>query len=341
MNDFVFSKKDHRVVSEFVAQGFLYDELVGQLDEGRAKSLSESFEKNPSLLNKKTALHAAHRYAAEFGRMEISEELASQIRIPSTYLYVLKEKLKVDSWPAGVRLIVEGVLVSAASLVLISFVPWGKLVAFRNQLDKGAVTLTEISRSGPTPELDEAKEQIVGTEKDSAQLAEALFEDETAKNPTASVAIKPAAPATVPANESLPAKVALESKGAEKKKPATAPEPAPKVAAASSDATVADSKKQGFIFRGSMSVINLEATNPKLVDLITRLGGRKAGEVELGWKKGNGRYFHFTLPESNFSEMQSGLKVYGVLKIQKEGHPRIMPEGIIRLIITFDEKGGS
>lgn len=349
MNDFVYSKKDHRVVTEFVGEGFLYDELIGQLDEERAKSLSECFEKTPLLLKKKKALDAAHRYAAEFGQMGISEELANQIRIPSTYLHVLKQKLKIEAWPAGVRLMVEGVLVSVASLVFISFVPWGKLVAFRNQLDKGAITLTEISRSNPNQDLDEGPEQqVAGDKKNSAQVAEALFEDETAKNQAPGGTQKSALPERVnPSSDGLPAKVATASRTTDKKTVSgeSGANPSPgsgsRLETASSDAHGGEAKKQGFIYRGSMSVINLEATNPKLVELITQLGGRKAGEVELGWKKGSGRYFHFTLPESGFSELQNGLKMYGVLKIQKEGHPRVMPEGIIRLIITFDEKGGS
>jgi hypothetical protein len=67
------------------------------------------------------------------------------------------------------------------------------------------------------------------------------------------------------------------------------------------------------------------------------MGGRKAGEVPLGWKKGNSSYFHFTLPENKYEELKQFMTTYGTLKIQKEHHERVMPDGIIRLIISVEE----
>ncbi len=49
-------------------------------------------------------------------------------------------------------------------------------------------------------------------------------------------------------------------------------------------------------------------------------------------------YFHFTMPENNYQQMTDAFKEYGQLKIAKEKHERIMPEGIVRVIITVDEK---
>jgi hypothetical protein len=94
----------------------------------------------------------------------------------------------------------------------------------------------------------------------------------------------------------------------------------------------------GYLYRGIIQITNAKAAATKLVEKVTSLGGRKAGEVELGWSKGSGAYFHFTMPESNYQQMTEAFKEYGQLKISKERHERIMPEGIVRVIITVDEK---
>ncbi|MNL61807.1 hypothetical protein D3C87_1857750 [compost metagenome] len=48
-------------------------------------------------------------------------------------------------------------------------------------------------------------------------------------------------------------------------------------------------------------------------------------------------YFHFTLPEAKYAELEAFLATYGKARIGKEKHPRVMPDGIIRLILTVDE----
>jgi hypothetical protein len=127
------------------------------------------------------------------------------------------------------------------------------------------------------------------------------------------------------------------------KTPTTLPKPAPVEKAASTAVAVAtaspDEKRQGELYRGVVAVTNVNATSQKLVEKIKELGGRKAGQVELGWNKnGDSAYFHFTMPASQYDELLAAIQEYGNLKIQKEKHERVMPEGIMRLIITVDEK---
>ncbi len=84
-------------------------------------------------------------------------------------------------------------------------------------------------------------------------------------------------------------------------------------------------------------MVNLDATTEKFIEKINSLGGRKAGEVALGWKKAEGSYFHFTIPEAKYDELTKYLLEYGQLRITKEKHERAMADGIIRLIITVNE----
>lgn len=97
-------------------------------------------------------------------------------------------------------------------------------------------------------------------------------------------------------------------------------------------------KKQGFVYRGTAKIVNVKMGSAKLKDKIVGLGGRKAGEVELGWKRNQGDYyFHFTIPESKLAELEEYLKSIGKVQLSRDQHPRIMPSGIVRFIFTTEE----
>jgi hypothetical protein len=94
----------------------------------------------------------------------------------------------------------------------------------------------------------------------------------------------------------------------------------------------------GVLYRGQIIIPKIEDVNATLVDKITEIGARKAGDVPLGWRRGSGSYFHFTMPESKYQDVQKIFNEFGVLKIAKEKHDRVMPEGTIRLIINVEGK---
>jgi hypothetical protein len=108
--------------------------------------------------------------------------------------------------------------------------------------------------------------------------------------------------------------------------------------AAATVVKVEEPKKQGFVYRGTAKIVNAEVGSLKLKDKIIQLGGRKAGEVELGWKRNQGDYyFHFTIPESKLAELETYIKSVGDIQLSRDPHPRIMPNGIVRFIFTTEE----
>ena len=95
----------------------------------------------------------------------------------------------------------------------------------------------------------------------------------------------------------------------------------------------------GFLYRGQLNVTNVDMIAPKIKEKIEEFGGRKAGEAEIGWKKSsNLYYYHFTIPEAKLAELEQYLKLYSEAKLSKTPHPRVMPDGIIRIIFTVEEK---
>lgn len=96
-------------------------------------------------------------------------------------------------------------------------------------------------------------------------------------------------------------------------------------------------QSKGFVYRGTMKIDELEERSPLIAQQITDLGGRKAGEVELGWKKENkGSYYHFSMPEENYDKLLEYLKGFGPVRFSKDSHPRVMPAGQIRIILWVE-----
>jgi hypothetical protein len=94
---------------------------------------------------------------------------------------------------------------------------------------------------------------------------------------------------------------------------------------------------EGALYRGDVSITNAAVASEKFIQKITELGGRKAGEVPLGWQKGQGYYFHFTIPENKYQELMTYMSDFGAVKVNKERHERVMPAGILRAIIQVNE----
>lgn len=97
-----------------------------------------------------------------------------------------------------------------------------------------------------------------------------------------------------------------------------------------------EAKAEGGLFRGTLTVKDLELSNTKILKKITSLGAKKAGEVELGWMKTNKMaYYHYTIPEKNIEQANQFFKELGSLDIKHENHPRVIAAGSRRFIIEI------
>jgi hypothetical protein len=96
--------------------------------------------------------------------------------------------------------------------------------------------------------------------------------------------------------------------------------------------------EEGALYRGTLKINSLDASDEMIREKIYTLGGKKAGEVELGWRKSAKlSYYHFTIPEENFLELEANLKKYGKYELNKEKHSRLMPQGQRRVILSVVE----
>lgn len=311
------SKKGKREVSSFIGHELLYDYLSNSLDEERKAAVADHIKFSRDAQLDLAKIQNGQSYAEQLADTVVSQPIIDQINAPSTYLTVLMQKTNFARWPQGLKWGLEALVVVAVIVSLLTIAPWEKVINVGLNSGSKEVILAEITKT-PQATMPEVPSEP------------GAFVDED---------VKPGKTATPEASTSV---------AKEQKKEADKPVPAPiatakpsattPVVAVTPTSTSSAAATGGFLYRGEIAVTNLDVVGPKIKDKIGELGGRKAGDVELGWKRTESSlYFHFTIPEAKEQELLTFLSAYGKPKISKEKHPRVMPDGIIRLIITVDE----
>lgn len=357
-----FRRKNQRGLTPFSARELFLDYLEERLDTGARAEFEKLLENDVSLRLDFEKFQDAVQYCRKISTFTPSPEAREEIASAPTPIENIAKKLNVHRWPTGLRWGMEALLIIGVLLVAVLVIPWGKIIRVP---DREEITLAEIERAHTPSQGGD----VAGT--GAPAPAEAQFADEGAEDkktapateksaPKNSVSIAipnvtlPAAPTPTPVPKPTPVAKATPPPKPTPAAPAT-PSPAAATttsagkatattnAAAKPTATPGKSERPvaGSLYRGQIEVTNLEATTAKFVEQITAAGGRKAGEVELGWEKGQTRYFHFTIPEARYEEFLTFASQYGSPKINREPHPRIMPEGIVRVILVLREHGDS
>ncbi|WP_413576587.1 zf-HC2 domain-containing protein [Bdellovibrio sp. HCB290] len=306
-------------MSPFIGHELLYDYLSGVLDEERKLAVEDhvKFSRDAQLdLNK---IQNGEVYAKQLSSTIVSQPIIEQINTPSTYLTVLMQKSNFDRWPQGLKWGLEALVVVGVIVTLLTVAPWQKVLQIGMSGGSKEVVLSEVSKTEKVAQYED-KPQFVDEEPKTdkpLQVPKPMPTAEVKASPAASVAA--AKPSMTPA--ATAAAVAVAAKKETEK-----------------DDESASAASGGYLYRGEIALTNLSVVGPKITEKIKELGGRKAGSVELGWQKSpTSTYYHFTLPEAKYQDLTTFLGTYGKVNLTKEKHPRVMPDGIIRLIITVDE----
>lgn len=328
-----YSKWQKREMSSFVAQELLYDYLKGSLDAGRKACVEKDLQENPNSQRKLNQLKKGIGYLEQLRQVQVQNSMVEQVDEPATYLSVLLKKSQFERWPNSLKWSMEAFVVMLGIALFLIITPWDKALRLAILPQDQQVILAEVQKD-PRLKPTESLEKIEKKEKPQ-------FADDKKDVPNAPVLADVPTPA-----EPETAKVAAAAQQNTASKP-EAPVPTTPVASNTADKedkkddAAADKKtaSSGFLFRGQFSATNVEMIAPKIKEKIMALGGRKAGEVEIGWKKSESTYYyHFTIPEAKYDELVQFLKTYEDPKMVKEKHPRVLPDGILRLILTLEEK---
>lgn len=316
--EFIKLKKNKsREMSDFVANHLLFEYARNTLDPERKNAVETALESTPELQNEFIKLINGIQYCEKLSETLIHDAAISQIELQSSQVNFIVNRLRWHQWPLGFRWLVEAGVVALLLVIVLNILPLNRIIHLNDGSDSQTI-VTEVER----------KKKLVLGEVPEANVERPDFADEEVKQPIPTIAAKGSV-ASVKAKEDSRVEAASQSAAAS---PATMATPTP-------EKTVSSPKSSGWIYRGQFMVTNAEAVSPKIKEKIKELGGQKAGEVEIGWlKTPNVYYFHFTVPEAKLGELEALLKEYSTGTMVKEMHPRVMPDGIIRLLFTVEEK---
>ncbi len=340
------AKRNHREVTSFLGHEMLFDYISGDLDAERRKAIDDFLKTSKDAQLDLIKIMNGLKYSEQLAETVVSQELLEKVLEPETYLSVLLKKSKFDQWPISVKWSIEALIVVTGIVALLMLVPWDKALKMDFVPTSQEVILAEVQKQNKivginskeienqeTPQfVDEPTTKVSPSAANSKTNPKANSNAKTQPVPPISATRPPAPaipspPSETPKQQPL-AVVKTETAAAKTEKPMPAT-----TVSSSGPATT------GFLFRGVLKVTNAAAISPKITDKIVELGGRKAGEVELGWKKTESAYYyHFTLPEAKYDDLNRFLSEYSTTQISKEIHPRVMPDGIVRLIIQVEEK---
>jgi hypothetical protein len=94
----------------------------------------------------------------------------------------------------------------------------------------------------------------------------------------------------------------------------------------------------GFVYRAQIRVADVSIAAEKLAAKMNDFGIKKAGAVELGWKRGNSRYYHLVVSSEREKEFMNYVRGLGPVLISRDPHVRLMPEGQVRYILWVEPK---
>ncbi len=307
-----------RKLSPFLCREMLYEYEIGLLDPERQSAVEEFMQADADCREELESLRAAFGYAEQLGQTEVRLDIVAHLREAENAVSLSKKYASWRNWPETLRWASVALMVSVVVAAFVAAVPWNQLQKFGPVQQTTVLKLADLTGaveddSEAEPESEVAEDDQgsgdweVDAEGSPVQVAEA---SEGRSQPQSE-------PDATPVPSPTPVTMAV----------AATPTPVP---------TPKEAKPKGFVYRAFMNLGNLEEIGPKIAEHIVELGGAKAGEVELGWKRGAGRYYHFSLPEENEEKLLEKLRAYGPVRMSKDPHPRVMPPGQVRFILWIE-----
>ena len=330
-------------MTRFLAQELLYDYNEGLLDERRAGEMRDFLKDDRETQRELDQLKRALQYSALAASVETSPGLHRALVNFEPQWQKRLQSWTLWSYQRGWRYLPYIFVAVTAVLGIVVIRPWQRSVrqevTLAEQVKKEPDLLPKtVDTSAPAVAVANSVPQVapVQTEKleTVADARPSLLPapQPVAKNPEVMRPLAPVNPIELP-----PPHKPLEPGTAVTPKEVTHNQKLTE-AARNEENEPATSNMRGSLTRGTMVVSDFHDSWPAIRDKIEALGGAPAGNVELGWlRTPKESYFHFSLPESNYKELQLFLSTFSPVRFTAERHPRVMPKGQIRIILTVKD----
>ena len=305
-----------RDLSCFMIAQLLYEYRAALLDSKSEEGVRQHLKGCERCVEAFRKIRNAHDYLQKLNSLQINPELIRDLRGDLVPWIERVRKWRFQSLPSPARWAIAGVACILLSAALVR--------GFRHRLPIEKIPLagptgfpelsseSQLADAGYDPTIDDMETEL------NEQVGEVYGEGERegSEAPIASATAVPATP--------LPQASSVAVTGSS---PAPSPEASPKPVA-----------PKGFVYRLYMFSPRIEELTPELVQKIEALGGKKAGDVQLGWRRANGSYFHFSVPEEGFEQLVAFLRLKTEVRVDKDPHSRVMPKGTVRAILWLEQK---
>ncbi len=326
-------------MTRFICQELLYEFVADRLSPQRHSEMVAYLATCAESQRELERLQKGIHFVAVASRVQISGELQASLED-----FKPRWKKVLSAWTMhfsnqGWRLLPYAVGAMAIALSAVVFKPWE--VRMRSD-----VLLVEQTRSEPdmqpgplpgsatpassptvTPPLALVEEQSANARTITLNLVANLMESHEPLFPyrAANLVAVPLAPIEIVTREAVATAAAV----------STVPTPTAAEAEAEENERTLSITGKGWLNRADLEVADFDMAWPAIRSKIIALEGKVAGNVELGWlRQETEAYFHFSVPESNRNELEIFLKTFGPVRLSRERHPRVMPDGQIRIILT-------
>lgn len=340
---------EKRKLTPFLAHEMLFDYVTDHLDPGRRQAIEEFVKDDRESQNLLEAIRRGISYSESLKKIELSASSFEELEQAESFITLSRRLARFSQWPDSLRWSLIALVISVCTAGVVVLIPWNLLPMLQSgpKAESGTVEIARVDgRKLPDGTVaiavtdDETDDQQTGPMEGSGD--EEFAEESSGAVPTTSSVSVPTAVISSPKLPTPAPVVSVASAPAVKMNaPVSAPQGIPKPVAVAPVATpppIVTSAKasRGYVYRAFMTLADLENVAPKITQQIKELGAEKAGEVELGWRRGSGRYYHFSMPESNEQRLLETLRGYGPVRISKDPHPRVMPEGQVRFILWVE-----
>lgn len=331
---FKYSKYKARELTDFFSEELVYDYIAKSIDSERQQAFEKHLLKSNKVKEKLAHTNAVLHQIEELDRIRISEEVMMLLQPQRKSLVgQFKKGLRSQQFQSRKYFYLQYIFIFSAISFFIFLTPWRQLIPWMTFDNEGKVVLTEVRNS-----KDDLKKRMQARQDEMANDKTTEFTDEANGESVPTVAVNNVTPEpTIEKPKETVSPAVTADKNSVVKAP-TVVQVEENLKDPTKVETPAAAADTGYVYRGTVRIASIEVNGEKITEYIKSIGGRKAGDVELGWKKGpKTLYYHFTVPESKYEELKTFMERFGRTKLSKDKHPRKMPQGIIRLIVEVEE----
>jgi hypothetical protein len=324
----------------------LFEYLKKELDPVRTDLVKKHLQENDDSREDLVRIEFGLNYCDVLARTRVSDAILEEINGQTGIRAFVKRYSAWKQWPATVKWGAEALVVSGVVVLVMTLIPMTKIKDYFMP-NKESYLLAEYEKGDSVNENATADERLKEAQK-------FMHEEPTLPEPNEVISVvkkdekktPPLVSAIPNANPGAQSAVAIgvlvnnklvESRGQPIQNSQTTRDMDEADVAGTAKKIAIDINSTKIVYRAFMNLANVDTHTPAITTGIEKLGGQKAGEVQLGWRKKTGSYYHFVIPRNNEKALLELLNKYAPVRVYALRHQRMVPQEQMRFVLWIEE----